>query len=1018
MLDFQEMILKLVHYWTEKGCTWHQGYDLEVGAGTFNPATFLRSLGPEPYTAVYVEPSRRPQDGRYGQNPNRVQSYHQMQVIFKPCPDQIQDWYLGSLEAIGLDLKKHDIRFVHDDWENPTIGASGLGWEVWIDGMEATQFTYFQTVGGLEVNPITAEITYGLERLALYLQKKDSFFDLTWSPQLSYGDVFKSSEWQWSFYNFEEADISMWEKHFHDFEKEAKKLINRSLPIPAYDFVIKASHAFNILDARGSISISERARIMARIRDLAQALALCYLKDREKLQYPLLKKEEDLSFISSPASASSLSEKEDFLLEVGVEELPANVVTSSKNQLQAVFEEFFTQHQLKFAKCTSYATPRRIAILVEQLETSTKALVEEKKGPSLHLAFDANGKPTPAGMGFFSSCGVTISSFSEGKEKGLFTIKKIKDVEYLFIQKKTAALSTMDLLSENLERLILSLEFPKKMRWDSSEITFSRPIRNVVALLGKESLKAKIGNIFSHRNSFGHRFQSIGTFPIPHPQEYLSLLKKQHVLADLSVRKQVILDQIKEFEESNDVKALCLPELIDEVTNLVEWPTLVKGGFDKKFLKAPREVVISEMKEHQRYFPLETKQGELVAHFLVISNNQSSELIAQGHSKAISARLADGLFLFEEDLKTALEKFNEKLRVTTFHQGLGSMLTKVKRIQQFALELNDLSTKIDSALVERAALLSKADLASELVKEFPHLQGIIGAIYAERQKESPLVARAIEEHWMPKSEKGTLPSSELGQIIALADKLDNLICCFSLGLIPTSSGDPFALRRQALGIIRILLESALPLSIQQLLSLGFSLLLKNPELSSSLLSKLQNEKEQILASLYQFIARRVQTVFSQQGYSSEEIEAVLKSGFDDFNFTKIKLEVLQKLKAQNPEQFAALKAICFRIDKILAHAKANQLHNHLDPKLFSQEEEVHLFEKLQKGKKEFALLEKKMRVEDYLSFFAKLDWQASVEKFFDKVIVLTKEEKITTNRLLLLKEVRSFLSSLFDFACL
>lgn len=1007
MLDFQQMILKLVHYWTEKGCTWHQGYDLEVGAGTFNPVTFLRSLGPEPYSAVYVEPSRRPQDGRYGLNPNRVQFYHQMQVIFKPSPEKILDWYLGSLEAIGLDLKKHDIRFVHDDWENPTIGASGLGWEVWIDGMEATQFTYFQTVGGLEVFPITAEITYGLERLCLYLQKKSSVFDLTWSPKLTYGDVFKSSEWQWSFYNFEEANVSMWQQHFHDFEKEAKRLIHCSLPIPAYDFVIKASHAFNILDARGSISISERAHIMAKIRELAQSLAICYLKDREKLEYPLLKKKEDHTpLFSPPPPPPSLAKTEDFLLEIGVEELPATVVTSAKNQLQTIFEEFFQKLQLKFSKILSFATPRRLAILVVGLETSTIETSEEKKGPSLHHAFDENGHPTPAGAGFFSSCGVAIKTFAEGKK--LFTIKKIKDVEYLFLQKKTAALSTFTLLSNNLEALILSLEFPKRMRWDS-EITFSRPIRNVVALLGKELIKTKVGTIFSQRDTFGHRFLSEGVFAIPHPKEYLALLKEHYVLADLSERKQIVLEQIQGFERLHKVKALCVPELIDEVTNLVEWPTLVKGTFEEKFLKAPKEVVISEMKEHQRYFPLENLQGKLIPNFLVISNNLSSDLIAEGHSKAISARLADGFFLFEEDLKTPLEKFNDKLSLTTFHQGLGSMLTKVKRIEEFALKIN---SSLDQSLVSRAAFLSKADLASELVKEFPHLQGTIGAIYAEKQKESPLVVQAIVEHWMPKSEKGALPQSSLGQILALTDKLDNLICCFALGLIPSSSGDPYALRRQALGVIRILLDSSLSFSLRELLELSFSLLLKNPEISPPLLTKIKKEKEEILSSLLHFISRRAQTVFSQQGYSSEEIEAVLHTGFDDVNITKVKLEVLKKIQTEAPEQFANLKAICFRIDKILAHSK-QQVNDSVDPTLFTQEEEKQLFEKLEKAKKEFCQI-KKTNVEEPFNFFIKLDWQKLIENFFDKVIVLSKEEKIAKNRLTLLQEVRSLLTAFFN----
>lgn len=294
------MISKLTQFWASKGCLIHQGYDLEVGAGTFNPATFLRCLGPEPYSAVYVEPSRRPKDGRYGENPNRVQFYHQMQVIIKPSPADIQDLYLQSLEAIGLDLSLHDIRFVHDDWENPTIGAWGLGWEVWADGMEVTQFTYFQAVGGIPVKPVSGELTYGLERLALYIQGVDSFFDLKWNDEITYGDIYKRSEWEWSHYNFSEADTAMWLRHFEDFEAEAKRLVRNNLPIPAYDFVMKASHAFNILDARGVISVTERTGYIGRIRSLAKLLAESYVKSREEQAYPLLRKKKDLMPLEIP----------------------------------------------------------------------------------------------------------------------------------------------------------------------------------------------------------------------------------------------------------------------------------------------------------------------------------------------------------------------------------------------------------------------------------------------------------------------------------------------------------------------------------------------------------------------------------------------------------------------------------------------------------------------------------------------------------------------------------------------
>ena len=285
---FQDLIINLTQFWTDKGCVFHQGYDLEVGAGTFNPATFLRSLGPEPYKAAYVEPSRRPADGRYGDNPNRLQHYFQYQVILKPSPIDIQDLYLESLEHLGFNLQEHDIRFVHDDWESPTLGAWGLGWEVWLDGMEITQFTYFQQVGGLPLRPITGEITYGLERLAMYIQNVDSVYELKYNDEVTYGQVFKRSEFEFSTYNFEVSSPELYWKMFEAGEREAGLCLEKKLPLPAYDMVIKCSHAFNMLDARGVISVTERVGYIGRIRDLARRVAEVYLANRKEQGYPLL----------------------------------------------------------------------------------------------------------------------------------------------------------------------------------------------------------------------------------------------------------------------------------------------------------------------------------------------------------------------------------------------------------------------------------------------------------------------------------------------------------------------------------------------------------------------------------------------------------------------------------------------------------------------------------------------------------------------------------------------------------
>ena len=287
MLTFQQLILRLNEFWDRQGCVLLQPYDMEVGAGTFHTATFLRAIGPEPWKAAYVQPSRRPKDGRYGDNPNRLQHYYQYQVVLKPSPGDIQELYLQSLQHLGVDASMHDIRFVEDDWESPTLGAWGLGWEVWLDGMEITQFTYFQDVGSLACKPVLGEITYGLERLAMYLQGKESVYDLVWVDGIKYGDVYHQNEVEQSRYNFELANVDLLSQSFKNCESEAKRLIEAQCVLPGYEMVMKASHAFNLLDARGAISVTERAAYIARVRALSRAVAQAYYESREKLGFPM-----------------------------------------------------------------------------------------------------------------------------------------------------------------------------------------------------------------------------------------------------------------------------------------------------------------------------------------------------------------------------------------------------------------------------------------------------------------------------------------------------------------------------------------------------------------------------------------------------------------------------------------------------------------------------------------------------------------------------------------------------------
>ncbi len=1002
MINFQEMISRLTQFWASKGCLIHQGYDLEVGAGTFNPATFLRCLGPEPYSAVYVEPSRRPQDGRYGENPNRVQSYHQMQVILKPSPADIQDLYLQSLEAIGLDLSKHDIRFVHDDWENPTIGAWGLGWEVWADGMEVSQFTYFQAVGGVPVRPVSGELTYGLERLALYIQGVDSFFDLKWNDEISYGDLYKRNEWEWSHYNFTEANTAMWHRHFEDFETEAKRLVSNHLPIPAYDFVMKASHAFNILDARGMISVTERTGYIGRIRALAKMLAESYLKSREEQDYPLLKakKETAQPKVPAPSTVCNPDEREDFLLEIGSEELPATFVAIGVKNLENQIAHFLKENALAFEEIAVYGTPRRLAVIVTRLAGGTHPKSIERKGPTLRSAFDEDGMPTKAGSGFFHALGLTVDSLKQVKEIPELEIRTIKDQDYLFATLEKKGVSTRALLAETLPTMILKAEFPKKMRWGDLDIEYARPLRWIVAIYGEEVIPFAVAGILSGNFSYGHRQLDPEKFTVPHARAYLETLRSHHVMASIQERKDSICKQIEKYEAELGGKALAKERVLAEVLHLVEWPFVTAATFNPKFLEAPKEVLISEMVEHQKYFPLGNGNGELIPHFLIVCNNKPTDLIRAGNKKALSPRLADGVFLYEEDLKTSFEDFNTQLKKMTFQKELGSVWEKVGRIGQIAAMLHELLPICDAKNLKRAAEICKSDLASLLVGEFPELQGHVGAIYARKQKEPEEVASAIDEHWMPRGEKAPLPKSPSGILLSLADKIDNLLSCFAVGLKPTSSSDPYALRRQGIGLLKILIEQKLHLPLDKVFEQAFTLFSKGDK--------------KILQEIEDFLTSRFRTMLVDEGYDKDEVEAVLAQGLSDCYDLKQKIHALHNFRQKKRDTFVAILQMHTRAKKILLSQKSDTRFPETNPKLFQDKSEEVLFQTLTRLKKAFYEKYAERHYEAAFSLLAEL--QAPVNTLFDSAKVIADEIDIRTNRLALMQEVRDLCEELVDFS--
>jgi glycyl-tRNA synthetase len=931
-----------------------------------------------------------------------MHQYFQYQVILKPSPVNIQDLYLESLVAIGFDLSRHDIRFVHDDWEQPTLGAWGLGWEVWVDGMESSQFTYFQAMAELPLKPVTGELTYGLERLAMHLQKVDSFTQIKWNNELTYGDLYTQNEIEWSNYNFDVLDPDMMLKDFEDYAKEAKRLVSLNLPIPAYDFVLKCSHTFNLLDARGVISVSERARYIASIRDLAKLVAVSFLQGREKQKYPLLSKWQEYTPKTEPAQqepmpAPSTKEKTDFLLEVGSEEIPASFVSIGLASFERQIKQLLDKEELSYSSIQTYGTPRRLAVLVKDLATKSQAKQSEKKGPAVTLAFDEKGMPTSIGQGFLKTLQletISLDAITKGSYPQI-EIRKVKDTDYLFAKTETQSVEVGELLQKNLSQIILNIDFPKKMRWANFDISFARPIRWIIALLDDKILPVTVGPITSGRKSSGHRQLSPETFEIARASDYVEALRARNVIVDPKERLNEIVKQLQAIENETKLSPLVKERVSHEVMHLVEKPFLTVGEFDTHFFKAPKEVLVSEMVEHQKYFPLADAAGKLQNKFVITCNVPPTDSIRYGNRKVLSARLTDGVFLFEQDSKKPLISFNEKLKTVIFQKKLGTVWNKVERIEKLTALIHPYMPQTPLALALDAAALCKADLATEMVGEFPELQGVMGSIYAKDQGKPEEVFLAIDEHWMPRGEKAPLPKTATGVLLSLADKIDTLVGFFAIDLKPTSSSDPYALRRQAIGVVRILLEHKLSLPLSKLLQSALKIM---P-------SDLQNAS--VVDEVLQFVQARAKGLLQDMGFAKDEIEACMAVRSDDFYDVLCRLQALKAFKAQ--AHFTKLLEVHKRCSGQIAGKNGFTVSQSLP----QEPAEKSLYEIVQAKKAPYtaALGDKR-----YAAAFDLLaDLQPALAELFDKVKILDDREEIRSNRLALLQEVAALFSQIADF---
>lgn len=679
----------------------------------------------------------------------------------------------------------------------------------------------------------------------------------------------------------------------------------------------------------------------------------------------------------------------DYLLEIGVEELPARLADQVIDQLQRSGDNMLKENRIGYADLSVYTTPRRMTLYVQGIAEVQDDLLEEVKGPPKRAAFDESGQPTKAAKGFARSQNVSIESL---------VVRTTPAGEYVFAEKRIKGRPAAVVLSEEIPRLIGSLSFTRPMRWGSGDFRFIRPIRWLVSLLGDKIVDFEINGLHPGYFTYGLRNFSEEPLEVHTPDEYFQKLKDASVILDQEKRKEKVWELAR--EEANRAGGYIQPddELLNEVTHLVESPTPIFGGFDARFLKLPPEVVITPMKEHQRYFPVWNEDGKLLPQFIACANGPvKKELVRQGNEKVLRARLADAEFFFQEDVKTPLEDKVEQLKKVVHLEGLGTIYDKVNRLVKLSGYLSGVLalTEHQKEAAERAAYLSKADLVTDMVFEFPELQGIMGGYYARISKEDKDVCRAIRDHYRPRFSGDRVPGTKPGAVVAIADKIDNLTGCFALGLEPTGSQDPFALRRQALGICHIIINQEFEFSLEELIAEAYENL-TSMELSLSL--------DQVKAKMMDFFQARLRFYFLDAGYAHDTVDAALGPVFDHVLVVQKRLKALTAVRMK-PE-FEFLLTAYTRASHLARQAEGDEV----DPALLCEEGEQELYQSWLKIKKEVVRLLEKGKYREALLKGAAL--AGPMDRFFNQVMVMVDDIPLRNNRLALLKDIAETLGQM------
>ncbi|KAE8673537.1 Glycine--tRNA ligase 2 [Hibiscus syriacus] len=995
VLTFQQAIQRLQEYWASVGCAIMQCSNTEVGAGTMNPLTYLRVLGPEPWNVAYVEPSIRPDDSRYGENPNRLQRHTQFQVILKPDPGNSQDLFIRSLSALGIDVSEHDIRFVEDNWESPVLGAWGLGWEIWMDGMEITQFTYFQQAGSLQLSPISVEITYGLERILMLLQGVDHFKKIQYADGILYGELFMENEKEMSAYYLEHASVDHIQKHFDFFEEEARSLLASGLAIPAYDQLLKTSHAFNILDSRGFVGVTERARYFGRMRSLARQCALLWLKTRESLEHPLgvISGSVDPVCPKEVLEAAVKKVHHDprlFVLEIGTEEMPPHDVVSAGQQLNDLVSQLLDKHRLYHGGVQAFGTPRRVVISVENLCPKQAENELEVRGPPVSKAFDPQGNPTKAAEGFCRRYSVPLDSMfrkADGK------------TEYVYARVKESARVALEVLSEELPGMLAKISFPKSMRWNS-QVFFSRPIRWITSLHGDAVVPFAFAGILSGNLSYGLRNTPKATVMVESAESYASIMKNAGIDIDIEDRKKTILEHSHLLAKSVNGNIAFQESLFNEVVNLVEAPVPVLGKFKESFLELPGDLLTMVMQKHQKYFPITDDNGKLLPYFIAVANGTINEVVVRkGNEAVLRARYEDAKFFYELDTNKRFKDFRSQLKGILFHEKLGTLLDKMMRVESMVCKLSaDFRVEEDMLLIiKEAASLAMSDLATAVVTEFTSLSGIMARHYALRDGYSEQIAEALLEITLPRFSGDMLPKTEVGIILAIVDRLDSLVGLFAAGCQPSSTSDPFGLRRISYGLVQILVEKDKNMDLKHALELA---------------ADIQPIKvdETTIEDVYQFVTRRLEQYLVDKGISPEVVRSALA---ERANLPCLAATTAHKLEALSKGDLFPKVVEAYSRPTRIVRGKEVDADIEVDDAVFETNEERALWGAFLSVKNN---IHPGIEVDNFIEMSSEL--VQPLEEFFNEVFVMVEDERIRKNRLCLLKKIADLPKGVADLSVL